>query len=110
MLVITPNDLKALSPDARELLLDVGQFTLDIVGIFEPTPFADLTSGVISLCRGDIFGGVISAIAIVPYAGDLAKLAKIPRYVHVVDEFPMTVTGKVRKVDMREESVRLLGL
>jgi fatty-acyl-CoA synthase len=40
------------------------------------------------------------------------KLAhyKIPRYVHVVDEFPMTVTGKVRKVEMREVSVRLLGL
>jgi fatty-acyl-CoA synthase len=35
---------------------------------------------------------------------------KIPRYVHVVDEFPMTVTGKVRKVQMREEAVGLLGL
>jgi fatty-acyl-CoA synthase len=35
---------------------------------------------------------------------------KIPRYVHVVDEFPMTVTGKVRKMQMREESVVLLGL
>ena len=40
------------------------------------------------------------------------KLAhyKIPRYVHVVDEFPMTVTGKVRKVEMRELTVELLGL
>ncbi|WP_326566542.1 AMP-binding protein [Amycolatopsis rhabdoformis] len=40
------------------------------------------------------------------------KLAhyKIPRYVHVVDGFPMTVTGKVRKVEMREQSVTLLGL
>lgn len=34
---------------------------------------------------------------------------KIPRHVHVVDEFPMTVTGKVRKVDMRAESTRLFG-
>ncbi|NNM47255.1 AMP-binding protein [Knoellia koreensis] len=40
------------------------------------------------------------------------KLAhyKIPRYVMVVDEFPMTVTGKVRKVEMREKSVAELGL
>jgi fatty-acyl-CoA synthase len=40
------------------------------------------------------------------------KLAhyKIPRYVQVVDEFPMTVTGKIRKVEMRERSVQLLGL
>jgi fatty-acyl-CoA synthase len=42
-------------------------------------------------------------------AGKLAHY-KIPRYVHVVEEFPMTVTGKVRKVQMREESVVLLGL
>jgi fatty-acyl-CoA synthase len=28
----------------------------------------------------------------------------------VVDEFPMTVTGKVRKVEMRAESTRALGL
>jgi fatty-acyl-CoA synthase len=40
------------------------------------------------------------------------KLAhyKIPRYVMVVDEFPMTVTGKIRKVQMREESAARLGL
>lgn len=40
------------------------------------------------------------------------KLAhyKIPRYVHVVDEFPMTVTGKVRKVEMREMAKEILGL
>jgi fatty-acyl-CoA synthase len=40
------------------------------------------------------------------------KLAhyKIPRYVRLVDGFPMTITGKVRKVQMREESVEFLGL
>ncbi|WP_036284775.1 AMP-binding protein [Microbacterium luticocti] len=34
---------------------------------------------------------------------------KIPRYVHVVDAFPMTVTGKVRKVEMRERAIELLA-
>ncbi|NKX89369.1 AMP-binding protein [Nocardia coubleae] len=34
---------------------------------------------------------------------------KIPRYVHVVEEFPMTVTGKVRKAEMRELSKDLIG-
>ncbi|MEI2730488.1 MAG: AMP-binding protein [Dermatophilaceae bacterium] len=40
------------------------------------------------------------------------KLAhyKIPRYVEVVDEFPMTVTGKVRKVEMRQVTAQRLGL
>jgi fatty-acyl-CoA synthase len=41
-------------------------------------------------------------------SGKLAHY-KIPRYVHVVDEFPMTVTGKVRKVEMRDRSVEILG-
>jgi len=35
---------------------------------------------------------------------------KIPRYVRIVEEFPMTVTGKVRKVEMREVSIAELGL
>jgi fatty-acyl-CoA synthase len=35
---------------------------------------------------------------------------KIPRYVRIVDEFPMTVTGKIRKVEMREVSIAELGL
>ena len=35
---------------------------------------------------------------------------KIPRYVLVVEEFPMTVTGKIRKIQMREESAQRLGL
>jgi hypothetical protein len=40
------------------------------------------------------------------------KLAhyKIPRYVHLTDEFPMTVTGKIRKIEMREKSTEFLGL
>ncbi len=42
-------------------------------------------------------------------SGKLAHY-KIPRYVHVVDDFPMTVTGKVRKVQMRAEALEILGL
>ena len=41
-----------------------------------------------------------------------ARLAhfKVPRYWHVVDDFPMTVTGKVQKFKLREIAVELLGL
>ena len=35
---------------------------------------------------------------------------KIPRYIRFVDDFPMTVTGKVQKFIMREETMRELGL
>jgi fatty-acyl-CoA synthase len=40
--------------------------------------------------------------------GQLAHY-KVPRYVHIVDEFPMTVTGKVRKIEMREMAVTILA-
>jgi fatty-acyl-CoA synthase len=52
----------------------------------------------------------LDAAAVRAFADGRLAHYKIPRYVHVVDEFPMTVTGKVRKVDMRAESIRLLGL
>ena len=35
---------------------------------------------------------------------------KVPRYISFVSEFPMTVTGKVRKVEMRDKSIAELGL
>ncbi|REF29255.1 AMP-binding protein [Calidifontibacter indicus] len=41
--------------------------------------------------------------------GQLAHY-KVPRYVELVEEFPMTVTGKVRKVEMREVTSARLGL
>ena len=41
-------------------------------------------------------------------SGKLAHY-KIPKYVHVTDAFPMTVTGKVRKVEMREQAQQFLG-
>ncbi|WP_174183907.1 AMP-binding protein [Nocardia barduliensis] len=52
----------------------------------------------------------LDATAVREFAtGKLAHF-KIPRYVHVVEEFPMTVTGKIRKAEMRKLSRRLLGL
>jgi fatty-acyl-CoA synthase len=35
---------------------------------------------------------------------------KVPRYVLFTDEFPMTVTGKVQKFKMRDDSIERLGL
>jgi fatty-acyl-CoA synthase len=42
-------------------------------------------------------------------SGRLAHF-KIPRYVLVVTEFPMTVTGKVQKFKMRKDSIERFGL
>jgi fatty-acyl-CoA synthase len=35
---------------------------------------------------------------------------KVPRYIRFVEEFPMTVTGKVQKYKMRESAIHELGL
>jgi len=35
---------------------------------------------------------------------------KVPRYITIVTEFPMTVTGKVQKFKMREQAIADLGL
>ena len=42
-------------------------------------------------------------------AGKVAR-HKVPRYIKFVSEYPMTVTGKVRKMEMREKSIAELGL
>jgi len=52
----------------------------------------------------------LDAAAVRTFATGRLAHYKVPRYVMVVEEFPMTVTGKVRKVEMREESARALGL
>ncbi|HEV8064401.1 MAG TPA: AMP-binding protein [Acidimicrobiales bacterium] len=52
----------------------------------------------------------LTAEALGDFCGDKIAHYKVPRYVYIADEFPMTVTGKVRKVEMRERSIELLGL
>lgn len=52
----------------------------------------------------------LTAEAVRAYCDGRLAHFKIPRYVHVVEEFPMTVTGKIRKVEMREAAARLLDL
>jgi fatty-acyl-CoA synthase len=53
---------------------------------------------------------VLDAASVKQFSTGRLAHYKIPRYVHIVDEFPMTVTGKVRKVEMRESALELLGL
>jgi fatty-acyl-CoA synthase len=52
----------------------------------------------------------LTAEALREFCGGKLAHYKIPRYVKIVDSFPMTVTGKIRKVEMREVSIAELGL
>jgi fatty-acyl-CoA synthase len=52
----------------------------------------------------------LTAEALREFCGGKLAHYKVPRYVKIVADFPMTVTGKIRKVEMRQVSVEELGL
>ena len=70
--------------EKNEIALDLCQLILDITGIIDPTPVSDGTNALVSLTRGKWVDAVISAVSIVPYVGDLAKLGKLPRYLNSI--------------------------
>ena len=63
-----------------EIAADIGQLILDITGIIDPTPASDGTNALISLARGRWVDALINTVSIIPYIGDVSKLAKLPRY------------------------------
>lgn len=55
-------------------------------------------------------GASVDGEALVAFCTGKIATFKIPRYWKLVEEFPMTVTGKVQKFRMRELSIEELGL
>ncbi|MDP6254368.1 MAG: hypothetical protein QGG45_06730, partial [Alphaproteobacteria bacterium] len=61
------------------------------VAFVQRAPGSEITGdAVMQLCRGKVAS------------------FKIPRHVIFVDDFPMTASGKIRKVDLREDALRIL--
>jgi fatty-acyl-CoA synthase len=55
-------------------------------------------------------GATLDEDAVRDYCRERLAHFKVPRYVMFVDEFPMTVTGKVQKFKMRDATIERLGL
>jgi fatty-acyl-CoA synthase len=55
-------------------------------------------------------GANLTAVDIQTYCKDKIASFKIPKHIKIVDEFPMTVTGKIQKFRMREMFIQELGL
>ena len=97
-----------VSPREIEEFLHTHQDVRDVQVIGVPDPvlgeeimaWIQLHDGAVELTAENIRRFAAGRIA--PY--------KVPRYVRIVDEFLMTASGKVRKVEMREAAIRLLGL
>lgn len=51
----------------------------------------------------------VTAESIAEFGQGRVSRQKLPRYVRVVESYPMTVSGKVRKVELREMAPKILG-
>jgi RHS repeat-associated protein len=58
---------------------------LDIVGILDPTGVADGLNAGLQAKNGDWWGAGISALGVVPYIGDVAKVGKIGKDVKIIE-------------------------
>ncbi len=55
-------------------------------------------------------GATVATTALEAFCEERIAHYKVPKYWKFVDGFPTTITGKVRKVEMREISIKELGL
>jgi fatty-acyl-CoA synthase len=55
-------------------------------------------------------GATVTADEIRLFCKSRLAYFKVPRYVKFVDEFPLTVTGKVQKFRIREKAIEKYGL
>ena len=55
-------------------------------------------------------GATVTALDLTEYCRGKIATFKIPRFWKFVDEFPMTVTGKIQKFKMRADAIEELGL
>lgn len=92
---------------------------LDIVGIVDPSGAADLANAALQYRNGEYLGAALSAVGLIPYAGDLVKAGRVGKDVNVisstVDAFKAgkdLTTKSFRSFtarNFRENLVRLTG-
>ena len=54
-------------------------------------------------------GQKVQADEIRDYCNEQIAYYKVPKYIRIVDEFPLTVTGKIQKFIMREQTIEVLS-
>ncbi len=112
-------------PSTATVVADLTQLTLDLVGIVEPTPFADGSNALISLGRmggalwnrewgeagGHLLNGTLSAAGIIPYLGDAAKAGKIGKWAQTVaDAVSMAARNPAMRAALEAPLKEIQGL
>ena len=93
--VTIKTDLVDINVDVSSLGVDFGgnytlqgdeilSAALDLAGIVDPTGIADGANAVLQAKKGDWLNAGISAVAIIPVVGDVAKLGKIKKDVNII--------------------------
>lgn len=105
----TNGESKTKQPSRVSNLMDTFQLALDAIGVVDPTPIADGANAAISLGRAFITdperrkehlqNAAISAVSMIPYVGDTAKIAKLPRAAKTVQRTAQTIRGVDRATD-----------
>jgi fatty-acyl-CoA synthase len=81
---------------------------VQVIGVPDERYGEELMAWVVA--RAGWTGSTLTEDAIKDFCRGQIAHFKIPRYIKFVDEFPMTVTGKVQKYKMRETAIGELGL
>src|SRR5690606_15067692 len=95
-----------ISPREIEEFLYTHPDVLDaqVVGVADPR-FGEEVMAWLRMREGTV---PLTAEAVREFCSGRLAHYKIPRYVQVVDEFPMTVTGKIRKVELRDRGEEII--
>ena len=51
-----------------------------------------------------------TSLAQAPAVVTVATPLDVPRYVRIIDSYPLTASGNVRKIELREQAIELVGL
>jgi fatty-acyl-CoA synthase len=78
---------------------------VQVVGVPDPRYGEEIAAFVIART-----GGGLDTEAVREFCTGRIAHYKVPRYVIVIEEFPMTVTGKIQKFKLREQAIDQLGL
>lgn len=75
----------------------IAKTAADAAGIVDPTPVSDIIGGAMSFAEGDIVGGLLSGVSLIPYLGDaVAKPLKGTRAAKRLAELAEQI-GKITK-------------
>jgi fatty-acyl-CoA synthase len=80
---------------------------VQVIGVPDPVYGEELCAWVVRRARTEL---TLSAEDVRDFCAGRLSRQKVPRYVMFVEGFPMTVTGKIQKFEMRRSSVHTLGL